>query len=248
MQWLPLLQIQRDLLDVPRGAARFQQYLATMLDSNGELRLPLPAFNPMSKGHVADLLTQLLAIDAEAIGQAAVVEAAERLPGVAWSNSTQVALVVADDARGGWTNRYLFETKHLFESRYEQSHGFITALLWSSEPAMELTIRQKVLAAVYRNAWIGKHGPAKTLEEMVLQEGMAGRFAGLRMDVLPIELETLIGGHLKTTHYPTIVACLYGDDAAESCGYDPLGLPVQAGLRYGLSLAYALPDVVTQLD
>ena len=248
MQWLPLLQIQRDLLDVPRGAERFRQYLAVMLDSHGELRLPLPAFNPMSKGHVADLLTELLAIDAEAIGQAASAEAGERLPGLDWSNSTQVALVVADDAKGGWTNRYLFETKHHFESRYEQRRGFITALLWSSEPTMELIIRQKVLAAVYRYAWIRKHGPARTLEDMVVQEGMAGRFAGLRMDGLPVELETLIGGHLKTTHYPTIVACLYGDDAAQSCGYDPLGLPPQAGLRYGLSLAYAQPDVVSQLS
>jgi hypothetical protein len=248
VQWLSLLQVQRDLLDVPPGTGRFQQYLATMLDTDGNLRFPLPAFNPMSKEHVADLLDELLAMQDEHIGQMAMEEAGEQLSDLGGSNSTQVGLVVADDAKGGWTNRWLFEAKHQFESRYEQKRGIITALLWSSEPADKLRIRQKVMAAIYRHAWIRRHGHAKTLGAMLQQEGMAGCFAGLRMDALSAELEAVIRDHLETTHYPAIIACLYGDAAARACGYDPLGLPPDAGLSYGLALAYSLPDVVSQVS
>lgn len=87
-------------------------------------------------------------------------------------------------------------------------------------------------AAVYRHAWVQRHGSAKTLGEMVRQEGMAGNFAGVRPEPLPEEAASIVTTHLETSHYPTIIACLYGDDAAEACGYEPLGLPAHAGLRY----------------
>ena len=235
MQWLRLLQIQRNLLDTPRGPARFQRYLATMLDANGNPRLPLAAFNPMSKDHVATLLDRLLAMDAEEIGKTAMNEAGEQLPEFKGSDSTQVGLVVADDARGGWTNRWLFEAKHQFEGRYEQRRGIITALLWSSEPADAMQVRQKVHAAIYRHDFISRQGPAKTLGQMLTQEGMAAGFAGLSMEPLPAAVANVIKAHLETTHYPTIIACLYGDEAAEACGYEPLGLPANAGLRYALA-------------
>ena len=232
MQWLPLLQIQRGLLDAPRGATRFQQYLATMRDADGELKLPLPAFNPMSKGHVADLLDQLLAMDAEVVGQAAMREAAARL---SLTGEQQAGLVVADDAKGGWTNRWLFEAKHRFEGRYEHRKGFITALLWSSERASAATVEQQVKAAIFRFDWIARNGAAAGLGQMLRQETAAARFAGVSMDALPQEQAAIVMSHLETKHYPGIIACLYGDEAAVECGYDPLGLPPDAGLRFGLS-------------
>ena len=233
MRWLALLQIQRDLLDTPRGGVRFQQYLATMRDADGELRLPLPAFNPMSKGHVTELLDRLLAMDAEGIGEQSMRDACERL---ALAGEQQVGLVVADDAKGGWTNRWLFEAKHCFEGRYEQRRGFITALLWSSQPADAAAVRQKVMAAIFRHAWIARNGPARTLDEKLRQEAGCAQFAGVEWKPLPAAEAALIASHLQTQHYPTIIGCLYGDEAAQECGYDPLGLPPEAGLRYGLGL------------
>jgi hypothetical protein len=179
MQWLPLLQLQRDLLNAHPGTERFQQYLDTMLDAHRNLRLPLSAFNPMSKGHVADLLDELLAMHVECIGQTAMEEAGEKLANLAGSSPVKVGLVVADDAKGGWTNRWLFEAKHQFESSYEQKRGIATVLLWSSEPSDMLRIRQKVMVAIHRHVWIENHGPAKTLGDMVRQEGMAGHFSDL---------------------------------------------------------------------
>ena len=245
MHWLPLLQIQRDLLDAPRGGARFQQYLATMRTADGELRLPLAAFNPMSKAHVGDLLDQLLALDAEAIGAQSMGDAAAQL---GMSGEQQVGLVIADDAKGGWTNRWLYEAKHCFEGRYEHRRGFITTLLWSSEPADAETLRQKVRAALFRHEWIGRNGLAKTLGQMVLQEAEAAHFASVPMETLNAEQQAVVASHLATEHYPTIIACLYGDEAAEACGYNPLGLPPGAGLRYGLSGFLLIDQTDTSLQ
>lgn len=99
---------------------------------HGELRLPLVAFNRMSREHIAALLDQLLAMNAEEMGCQAMQSAGELLPEPA--GALQVGLVIADDAKGGWTNRRLFEASHQFESRYERRRGIITALLWWSEP------------------------------------------------------------------------------------------------------------------
>jgi hypothetical protein len=59
--------------------------------------------NPMGKGHVAALLDELLALDADGAAALALEDAATRLADE--SGECKVALVVADDLMGGWTNR-----------------------------------------------------------------------------------------------------------------------------------------------
>ena len=88
---------------------RFREYLRTIWtpsDADGEL-IPMLLMNPMGKGHVAALLDALLALDADRIAARAAEDAATRLadePG-----ECKVALVVADDLKGGGTNRYDYE-------------------------------------------------------------------------------------------------------------------------------------------
>jgi hypothetical protein len=53
LTFVPLLQTQRELYDLPRNMERFNAYLATMKDpTTGDLKLPLVAMNPMGKEHV----------------------------------------------------------------------------------------------------------------------------------------------------------------------------------------------------
>jgi hypothetical protein len=114
LEFVPLLQIQRDLYSLPRGMERFRAYVRTMVDANtGELELPLVAMNPMAREHVPALLDNLLELQADAIGGAAVASACHELadePG-----RFRVGLVLADDVRGAWTNRYAAEFSHRFE-------------------------------------------------------------------------------------------------------------------------------------
>jgi hypothetical protein len=78
-----LLQIQRDLYELPRGWERFNAYLATMTAGTGDAELLLlVAMNPMAREHVAARLDSRLAIDAEAVAAAALHESHQRLTGV----------------------------------------------------------------------------------------------------------------------------------------------------------------------
>jgi hypothetical protein len=94
--------------------ARFQAYLRTMVSAErDELELaPLVMMNPMGKDHVPARLDELLSMDADGVAARAVADAAARLADV--PGNLKVGLVLADDAMGGWTNRYAAEFDHRF--------------------------------------------------------------------------------------------------------------------------------------
>jgi hypothetical protein len=100
LEFVPLLQIQRDLHGMPRGMERFREYLRVMLNEQGtDVRLPpLVMMNPMGKDHVTTLLDALLALDAEGAARRAVDEAATRLRDL--TGTYKIGLVIADDAMG----------------------------------------------------------------------------------------------------------------------------------------------------
>src|SRR6476661_7555477 len=131
LELLPLLAVQRELLNTPPGPERFQRYLAAMLDNDGEVALPLAAFNPMSKPHVTALLDTLLAMDAEEEVQSALSEAARRLGPD--TPQVRVGLVVVDDALGGWTNRYLTDADHRFGDTGNMNRGFAIGYVWTGD-------------------------------------------------------------------------------------------------------------------
>src|ERR1700678_1444794 len=118
VQLLALLRVQRELLREPRGFGRFQSYLKTMIGGDGELGLPLAAFNPMSKEHVGKVLDTLLAMDAERIAEDALQESVARLSCVEALRGMPVyrfGLVIAAEARGGGVNPYFLRGKDRFK-------------------------------------------------------------------------------------------------------------------------------------
>ena len=109
LTYVPLLKIQRELYDLADRRERFATYLRTMFNDDGsDLELaPLVMMNPMAKAHVAALLDALIAMDADGAAADAAARAAHAiadLPG-----DYRAAMVVADDLKGGWTNRYAYE-------------------------------------------------------------------------------------------------------------------------------------------
>jgi hypothetical protein len=200
MELLPLLQIQRELLALPRGTERFRAYLAKML-AGGDVVLPLTAMNPMAREHVARFLDELG--DAEKIARAALA----KLP---FELELRVGLVVADE-RGGWTNRWTTDFSHRFEQQSLLARGFCVVLLWAGERP---EVRREVIAAVARAHWQRSHPPPKSLREMVAQENFARTLTGEAQIEPPRE---------DARDAPTLFALLYGDEAAEALGYAKLG-------------------------
>ena len=115
LEYVPLLHVQRELQGLPRNYERFQQYLRTMKNEYGDdgMLVPLLAANPMAKDHVTAFLDALLVLGADKIAADAVEEASATLADV--SGEANVALVVADDFMGGWTNRYDYEYQLRFQ-------------------------------------------------------------------------------------------------------------------------------------
>lgn len=236
------LRAQRDVYRIPRGWERFDRYVALMTGGGDDIQLPLARMNPMGKEHMAAALEALIDAGAEEAAEAAVAEARRRL--VAAEGDLKVALVVADDVAGGWTNRYLTETDQRFGGDAEAKRGWAVALLWASEPPSARRAREETLAAVARTLHILRHGVPKTLRQMMAQEGRAAAFAGTRQPLGSARLaraRAVITPHMDTDTFPVAFACFYGDAAAREVGYPPLGLPPRAG--YAVAIADARADL-----
>jgi hypothetical protein len=253
LDYVPLVKLQRELQGLPRNYERFRKYLRTIANEDGtSLKLPsLVIMNPMGKDHVTALLDALLALNADGIAGRAVAEASDQL--VNEPGDFKVALVVADDLLGGWTNRYASE----FSLRFPRGSAtpadvrlprwlddfWITGVVWSSEAASEQTVREAILTAIYRTAHLQRHGCPRTLRDRLAQEGAVMARAGctrpvLDEDDLAYTREVLVP-FFDADDMRTAIECLFGDAPARTLGFTPRGLSPWAGLALALHDARA---------
>ncbi len=251
LTFVPLLRVQRELYAMPRGMERFREYIKTMVDAEtGDLALPLVAMNPMGKDHVPALIDEYLALGAEDIAEEAVKEARAKAQAVrtdvrrATASAVaeyRVALVVSDDLKGGWTNRWSSEYSHRIEGAAIAKRGWLVGILWTSEPAAAQHVRDAVLTSIYRADYLQRHAAPITLGAMLDQEGYAMARAGCTTPQLDDDdlayTRSVIKPHLGATDRATVIACLFGDGAAAALGYPPQGLSDRAGLALALSNA-----------
>jgi hypothetical protein len=245
LEYVPLFQVQRNLQGLPRDYERFREYLRTIRSQGGKgLELPsLIAMNPMGKEHVTDLLDALLAMDADGIAARAAAEASARLADT--PGDAKITLIIADDLKGGWTNRYANEFTHRFccggttgTLPHWLNDFWITGLLWSSEPASERAVREAILTAASRTAYVERHGLARTLRQKLAQEGAVMAMAGCSEPVLDPEdiayTRELLLPVLEADDMRTCIECLFGDAAGRTLGFTPRGLSPRAGLALAL--------------
>jgi hypothetical protein len=237
LRYLPLLQVQRDLYNVPRGMERFRAYIAAMVDAEtGDLALPLVAMNPMGRDHVPAIIEAYMAFDAESTAERATHDAAGRLSEIA--GDFRAGLVVSDDLKGGWTNRFASEFSHRFEGRAMFRRGWAVGVLWTSDPPSAAAPREAVLTAIYRAAYTSRHGLPRTLGEMLAQEGWVTARAGCRAPRLEHDdlayTRDVIRPLLHASDRATQMACVFGDACARAFGYEPRGLSDRAGLALAL--------------
>ena len=239
LTFVPLLRVQRELYAMPRGMERFREYIKTMVDAEtGDLALPLVAMNPMGKDHVPALIDEYLALGAEEIAEEATAKA------VALQTSDRayrVALVVSDDLKGGWTNRWASEYSHRIEGAAITKRGWLVGILWTSEPASAQNVRDAVLTSIHRAEYLQTHAAPATLGDMLDQEGYAMARARCTTPQLDDDdlayTRSVITPHLGATDRATVIACMFGDRAAAALGYPPQGLSDRAGLALALSNA-----------
>jgi hypothetical protein len=254
LTYVPLLATLRAVYAVPRGHDRFQTYLNATLarDRTDVAVLPLLIANPMAKEHVTELIDDLLAL--AAVGAAAGAPAAPAAGLVDVPGDYPVCLMVADDLKGGWTNRFAYE----FDFRVGYGpHGKRfwgpIGLLWSSEPASERAVREAAFTAVYRTAYMQRHGLPATLRDVLTQEGRVLARAGCAGPTLePEDIEytrEVLVPYLDASDKRTVMECLFGDGPCSTLGFTPRGLSPWAGLALALhdaraGVTGALPEAV----
>ncbi len=243
-QLVPLLEVMRDFHLMPRGPQRrFDAYLRLVVggaERTEDLAIaPLVAMNPMGREHILDKLEACIEQGVEAWVVDALEDAAQRLPAdwMALLPALKVGLVVVDDLKGGWTNHYFTDAHFRFKLESIRRNFWVSVPLWSTEALDLERLRQDALEICARVAYFWQFGEAKTLLEHMAQEGYATAFAGRSITLGPDDLEytrAVLEPHLHSTHPPTVMAALYGDVAAQSLGYPPLGLSAQAGFELAL--------------
>jgi hypothetical protein len=197
--------------------------------------------NPMGREHVAARLDELLALGAEAIAAEVAAEPMARLPD--WPGYYRHGFVIVDDLHGGWTNRYTTDASQRIGvapvdsaktvASNKSRHNWISTMLWVSETPSATQIRAAMLVNIFRTGYLQRHGVAQTLGEIMAQEGAAAAFAGIQPHLDADDLSysrQVLQPLLGESAYPICVAALYGDAAARTLGYEPLGLSDRAGL------------------
>ena len=245
VEFVPLLESARELYTMPRGPERFDAYIALGTRNTEEMQLPVAVMNPMAKDHVLAYIEQLIAIQTETAAKSFANEAAGSLRGVA--DALLLAVVVADDLKGGWTNRSFAEFSHRYERKYEVDRGWAVTLLWTSEEPSIDAVRARTFESIYRTLDERKHGIVRTLETIMEREGRTMRFAGRDKPCYDSatlkEIRKRIEPYLHSDRAPTLFAALYGDEVAVSLGYPPLGIPAQGGYELALSNALSVHAV-----
>jgi hypothetical protein len=245
LTYVRLLEQERELYRLPRGSTRFQAYLRMTLDyTTLRVRVPLLVMNPAAREHLAEHLDTLLASDAEGVAERAMQEAVPHLADVPGTH--RVALVVPDDLKGGWTNRYACEyaQRRCAPPPPGQAYlDWICGLLWVSESPSSEAVREEVLTALYRVAYIHRHGHARTLRDLMRQEGHVMAQAGCSrpsLDAQDLEYTRwVLEPFLDATDMRTAIECLFGDTAGRTLGFTPQGLSHRAGLALALHDALA---------
>jgi hypothetical protein len=240
LEYFPLLEKQRELYKVPLGQERFDAYIKlTVGDATKTEDIGLPPLiwvNPMAKTQALEYLDTLLSLGAEDIAYHAMQEAQQKLD---IKESFKVSVVLMDDLKGGWTNRYLNEARDYLEAADAvKTYGWITVPCWTGDEPSGLAVKQNVLAYIFRTLYVLEQGKAGTLQDVLKQEGLTQKFAGFKQWLEPDDLDysrEVIAPHLDTKHYPTQFACLFGDEAAKAVGYSAMGLSARAGFAVALA-------------
>ena len=239
LEYIPLLEKQLELYQVPLDQERFQAYLKVVVgDASGhDIELaPLAWINPMAKAHALEQVKALLDLGAEDVAKKAMQEAQTRL---SIQDDFRVSTVLLDDLKGGWTNRYLNEARDYFKPLEGlKKFAWIIVPCWTADrPSLEF-IRQVVKMYIYRASYVLSYGNPTTLQDVLRQEGLAMQFADVEQWLESDDLEyskEVIKPYLQSEHYPTQFACLFGDEAAKVVGYPALGLSKRAGFAVGLA-------------
>jgi len=241
IDYVPALPELKRLYAMPRDQTRFRAYLRTMIDENGEEIgfAPLVLANPMAREHVRELVDRYGEMDADTIAFRTIESVLPELSH--FDERFEASLVIVDDQKGGWTNRFATEIylRRIPDPRSltakRRTRFWITGVLWSSEAASADNVRVAMKSALYRLQFVFENGPATSVSDLIRQERAVMIRSGKSLAPLESDeylwTQQVLADRANEIDFANLVTCLFGDVAAETLGFEKLGLPENAGLR-----------------
>ncbi len=246
---LPVLDKMVELYQHPATFERFKQYLKLLSgDTNNDLELPIGAYNPMGKEHVLHKIEHMRSLKTEQLAAEIIGELNKTITDLHGDDVFKVILCLSDDLKGGWTNRYTSDYDSKFKLNALVTRKFCTPIFWTGEEIYDSTILSRTAEYCCRTVCWLQHPKPETLEEHVLQESRVADMMkkivicpGGPPEPVPHDIASFYEANKTSTNYLAIFNFLYGDEAAASLGYQPLGISEAfAGYKFATALA-ALP-------
>jgi hypothetical protein len=203
-----------------RDSPRFASYVEL-----GREGVPVSGYNPMTSKDVLGTVERLLALDAEAVVADTAATVVKRLGA---DEDVALALVVATP--GLWTDRMWAEVEHRVAGR-----GRNEVVLWQGDDVGLEAVRSAAAADTVRAVWSARYGIPATLRDAVAQEGLALTLAGMG-GTYDDEAAAIYEVLADDTTLSSMVAFLFGDDAATAMGFTPVGLRPRVGERHAVAL------------
>jgi hypothetical protein len=223
---LPLIDIMLGLYEKSLTGGRFSEYLKTVRGkTKSDLDIPIGGFNPMAKEHAIEKLCGLKELNAEEIISEILMKI-NNDAGEKNLSTFKVALNLADDLKGGWTNRFTTDYDSKFKLHPLITRNFCVPVFWTSEDFNKEMIIQRTQEYCCRTIFRLSHAKPKTLPDHIEQETEVARRTGNKtmpsfdFDVLNRFCEK----NKNNSDWLTIFNFLYGDNAVVSMGNTPLGI------------------------
>ncbi|MGD1893626.1 MAG: hypothetical protein ACFB15_23910 [Cyclobacteriaceae bacterium] len=229
------------LYDLPRTRERFNKYLYLLQgDTKNEMVLPIASFNPMGKELATEKLKRLIQLNAESIAAqelARINSTLEKHP----HRTIRVALNLADDVEGSWSEYYSTDYKSKFEIASLVKRNFCTPIFWTRESVTEEIIVQRVREYVFRTLFWVHRGPPKSLQDCLEQEIYVQANSTDEISLPKNQdfgnTEKFLSEHADSEDYNVKFNFFYGDEASKSLEYATYGILPYEGFEYAKFLA-----------
>lgn len=232
----PILDRMLYFYGKPLNPQRFYDYLEIMQGGTKDLLVPIANFNPMAKDHVLEKLLELQKLDIEKVIQQELTLINKEIKNRKESSVFKVAFNLADDLKGGWTNRYSTDYDNKYKLNALVSRNFCVTLLWSSEEYSIEKIKSRIRETCHRTICWLDHPKPKTLEDHINLERIIALKAKLNepaSDIDVQQMDAFYNENKATDNYTILLNFLYGDQASIHLGLAPVGIKEDmAGFKY----------------
>lgn len=233
----PVLDKMIDFYHKPRGIDRFWDYLKILKgDSKDDMEVPIPNFNPMGKEHVLIKLLELKELNIEEAIEEVLNKINKRIS-TNKSIDINVVISLADDLKGGWTNRYTTDYDSKFKLNAYINRNFCIPVFWTSEEYNIDIIKRRVEEYCFRTLYWKIKSRPETLEEHIKQELFVDKNCITNVNGFNLIdfsfINEYYNSNINSTEYSRIFNFMYGDNSCRELGYVEFGIKEQmAGYKY----------------